>query len=208
MKKYFLLFGILFSTCNLKAQTSTVQDTLRIIASGTAYTKDKANNAALRNALEKGAGVYISSETIIQNNELVFDESASLSNGTIASYDIIESDFSDKTKEYSVTVNANIIKGKFIDLIKSKGININFDGASFAQNVKLNNYYQNEEPKILMHFEDKLDFDTYFNFFDKKILAEEPKIYSFVKTDYQLLLEKDWHSHRNNDLLYSQRNIP
>lgn len=200
----FIFCVLFFGLISLK---STSQDSIRIIASGTAFTKEKAIFNALRNALEKGAGVYISSETVIQNEKLVFDEVASLSNGTIANYDIIESDFSEKMKEFSVTISANIVAGKFVNLIKSKGVNVSFNGSSFVQNVKLNNYYKEEEPKILEQFEAKLDLETIFKFFDKKILADEPKIYTFKNIDYQLELDKDWHKHANNDLIFNQRNL-
>lgn len=118
--RYILTIVFLF----LFSVSSQAQNSINIIASGTAFTKEKATFSALRNALEKGAGVYISSKTVIQNDQLVFDEISSLANGTISKYDVIESNFSDKLREYQVTVNATIEVGKFISLIKSKGVNV------------------------------------------------------------------------------------
>ena len=108
-----LIVAIIFCT------NAYSQNSINIIASGSAFTEEKATFSALRNALEKGAGVYISSKTVIQNDQLVFDEISSLANGTISKYDVIESNFSDKLREYQVTVSATIEVGKFVSLIKS-----------------------------------------------------------------------------------------
>ena len=143
------------------------QNTINIIASGSAFTKEKATFNALRNALEKGSGVYISSQTVVQNDQLVFDEVASLSNGTISKYEIIESNFSEKFKEHNITVSATIEVSKFVNFIKSTGINVSFNGASFAQNIKLHQYYKQEEPKILSHFFPNTIGEKFFNYLIK-----------------------------------------
>jgi len=195
-----IVFLILFSV------SSQAQNSINIIASGTAFTKEKATFSALRNALEKGAGVYISSKTVIQNDQLVFDEISSLANGTISKYDVIESNFSDKLREYQVTVNATIEVGKFVSLIKSKGVNVAFEGASFAQNVKMHEYYKEEEPKILAHFFDQYGWEEIFQLFDKKLIADEPKLYNFKSSDFQIGLEKDWKKQKNDQLINEVRN--
>lgn len=200
MKKYFTFFFIIIFCLKSYSQNS-----IKIIASGNAYTKEKATFSALRNALEKGSGVYISSKTIVQNDQLVFDEVASLSNGTISKYDIIESIFSEKLKEHQVTISATIEVGKFVNLIKSAGVNVSFEGASFAQNVKLNHYYKDEEPKILSHFFYKYGWQEIFEMFDKKIIADEPRIYKFTSSIFQVKLEKDWHKHENLQLINQVR---
>ena len=194
-----LILAIFFST------NSYSQNSINIIASGSAFTKEKATFVALRNALEKGSGVYISSKTVIQNDQLVFDEVASLANGTISKYDIIESSFSEKFKEHQVTISATIEVGKFVNLIKSAGVNVAFEGASFAQNVKLNEYYKNEEPKILSNFLNQYDWKEVFEMFDKKLIAEEPKIYKYTSSDFQITLEKDYHKHSNDELINNVR---
>jgi hypothetical protein len=201
MKLIFSLIIIIFFSIKSYSQNS-----INIIASGSAFTKEKAIFSALRYALEKGAGVYISSKTIIQNDQLVFDEVASLSNGTISKYEIIESSFSEKFKEHQVTISATIEVGKFVNLIKSKGVNVAFEGASFAQNVKMHEYYKAEEPKILAHFFDQYGWEEIFQLFDKKLIADEPKLYNFKSSDFQIGLEKDWKKHRNDQLINDVRN--
>jgi len=195
-----LIVAIIFCT------NAYSQNSINIIASGSAFTKEKATFSALRNALEKGAGVYISSKTVIQNDQLVFDEISNLANGTISKYDVIESNFSDKLREYQVTVNATIEVGKFVSLIKSKGVNVAFEGASFAQNVKMHEYYKEEEPKILAHFFDQYGWGEIFQLFDKKLIADEPKIYNFKSSDFQIGLEEDWEKHKNDQLINEVRN--
>lgn len=200
MKLIFSLILVIFIFTKSYSQNS-----INIIASGSAFTKEKAIFSALRNALEKGSGVYISSKTVIQNDQLVFDEVASLANGTISKYDIIESSFSEKFKEHQVTISATIEVGKFVNLIKSAGVNVAFEGASFAQNVKLNEYYKNEEPKILSNFLNQYDWKEVFEMFDKKLIAEEPKIYKYTSSDFQITLEKDYNKHSNDELINNVR---
>jgi len=195
-----LILVIFFST------KSYSQNSINIIASGSAFTKEKAIFSALRNALEKGSGVYISSKTIIQNDQLVFDEVASLANGTISKYDIIESSFSEKFKEHQVTISATIEVGKFVNLIKSKGVNVAFEGASFAQNVKLNEYYKNEEPKILFNFLNNFSGNNALKLVDKKLLADGFKIFKFNPSSFPLQLDENWQSFSDDNLITKVRN--
>lgn len=200
MKKLLLGFLLFFS-----AHLVCGEETIKIIASGSAFTKEKAISVALRTALEKGAGVFISSQTVMKDNQLVFDEISSLANGTISKYEIIESSYIEKFNEHQVTVNATIEVGKFVNFIKAAGVNVSFEGASFAQNVKLHEYYKAEEPKILSNFLDRISWSEIFQMFDKKLIADEPKLYRFSPSDFQIPLEKDWRMHENNELIKNVR---
>jgi hypothetical protein len=190
-----IIFSIL-SNLFLKSQ-----EIVKVIATGYDYNQQKALSNALRNSLEKASGVYISSQTIVEDDKLIFDEVSSISNGTIVKYNIINNLQNTNSKEYNVTVEAYIEVGKIISLIKEKGINVEFNGSSFAQNIKLNEFYKNEELKILKSFFNENYYKNEFKLINKRILSSNPVIYKKQNSNFSFTFPTGWNSHNNHNIL-------
>ena len=139
MKKTVLTF--LFIT------TIFAQDVVSIVTSGDGSTKDQATTAALRNAIEQAYGAFISSNTKFLNDELIQDEIVSLSQGTITEYSIISSI---ETKNgYNVTTKSTVSLGKLTSFVQSKGGKTELAGALFARNIKILNFNEENQKKVL-----------------------------------------------------------
>ena len=127
--------------------TIFAQDVVSIVTSGDGSTKDQATTAALRNAIEQAYGAFISSNTKFLNDELVQDEIVSLSQGTITEYSIISSI---KTKNgYNVTTKSTVSLGKLTSFVQSKGGKTELAGALFARNIKILNFNEENQKKVL-----------------------------------------------------------
>lgn len=57
--------------------------------SGSGKTQDEAKQSAFRSALEQAFGAFISSKTEILNDQIVADQMASVANGNIQSFSIL-----------------------------------------------------------------------------------------------------------------------
>lgn len=136
------LFAI--STFSLQAKDNEV--TLIVTSEG--VNKDDAITNALRSAIEQTYGVFVSADTHILNDELVKDEIATISSGNIKSYKELGSTVM-SSGQTSVTLEATVSVGKLISYVKSKGAECEFDGASFAQNITLDELYMQNERKVL-----------------------------------------------------------
>jgi len=81
--KNILFISLILCSIGLFAQTVT------ITTIGSGATKGEAEISALRSAIEQTFGAYITSNTVIFDDELVSDEIASIANGNIESYKIL-----------------------------------------------------------------------------------------------------------------------
>jgi hypothetical protein len=130
----FCLFAI-----NSFAQNNLV----KVIASGEGLTESSATNRALRNAIEKTFGVFITSSTQVSNDELIKDEIATVSSGNIADYEVIS--VSKSSEMYTVSVSARISPERVVMNFKSAGKSIELKGSVYAQNVIKEKFYKEQE---------------------------------------------------------------
>jgi hypothetical protein len=89
--------------------------TVAITVSGSGKTQDDAKQSALRSAIEQAFGAFISSKTEILNDKLVADQIASVANGNIQSFSILnESQLPDGswgvTLKALVSVSINVLE--------------------------------------------------------------------------------------------------
>lgn len=110
----FLLFIIHFSLFTevhaQDTQTVTSDGIAPIVAGNTAIARDNAIGDALRKAVEQAVGTMVSSETVVQNFQLLSDRIYSQSQGYIQSYKILSEGPSEVTI-YKVTVQAVVSIG-------------------------------------------------------------------------------------------------
>jgi hypothetical protein len=109
--------------------------TVTITVSGSGKTREDAKQSALRSAIEQAFGAFISSKTEILNDQVVADQIASVSNGNIQSFSILnESQLPDGS--WGVTLKALVSVSKLTSFVEAKGIAIEIKGGLFALNIK------------------------------------------------------------------------
>lgn len=160
MKSKILLFLVLLCT-NLACYAQSVT----LVETGIASTKDEATKQALRNALEQAYGTFVSSNTKIVNDQVTKDEIVSISQGNIEKYN--EVSCQRVGNDYHVTVQATVSIGKLISYAKGKGASAEIAGATFGMNMKIKNLNKKNEEKALKHLiEELILFEKNNNFFD------------------------------------------
>ena len=147
--------------------------TVTLTEIGQGKTKDDAKYNALRNALEKAFGTFISSNTTIFKDELVKDEIVSVSSGNIQNFEILsETQMPDGS--YTSVVKATVSIGKLTSFCESKGIAVEFKGGLFAANIKLKELNKKNEIEVINNLYkiiDKISEDI----FDYSIEVAEPQ---------------------------------
>jgi len=99
---------------------TTVEGVGVIVADNTAQARDQAIQDALRLAVEQAAGTMVSSETLVQNYEVLRDQVYSQSQGYIRHYDVTS-----ETTEgnlYRVTIAAAVAKGNLKNDLAALGL--------------------------------------------------------------------------------------
>lgn len=169
MKKIASFVLISFLCINIYAQENIIS----LITTGTDSNKDKAVNKALRNAVEQAFGSFLVSKSTLINDQLASDEILTVSSGNIVSYEIVSTIDNPVIKEVTSTVNSKVSLVKLKSFIESKGIEVDFKGKLFAQNIMLQEFYEQNEIKALKElnalmkkFNDKC--------FDYTVEAKEP----------------------------------
>ena len=144
MKKNIIILLLFIVT----AQFSNAQKDVTLTVIGQGVTKEKARLNAFRNAIERTYGAFISSNTEILNDELIKDEIITVSSGNIKKFDIL-SEIQLPSGEYTMTIKATVSVQKLISFCESKGINVEFKGGLFAQNIKLQKLNEENEVAVI-----------------------------------------------------------
>lgn len=141
-----LIAAIIIMVITMDAHAAKNNDvTLIVTSDGT--TKDEAIKNALRSAIEQTYGVFVSANTDILNDEMISDEIATVASGNIKSYKVLSE--SQSNAGTTVTLEAVVSVGKLISYAKSKGAEVEFDGASMFADLELQELYRkNEESAI------------------------------------------------------------
>lgn len=144
----------LISELSMSSKTEPLaDDDLEVIASGDGTTKEQATLSALRSALEQTYGTFVSSNTQILNDELVKDEIVSISTGNVKHFEYLsESEINGKN---FVTLKAIVSIGHLVSYAKSKGSSAELAGATFAMNVRMARFRDENVFKAINNLEDK-----------------------------------------------------
>ena len=178
LKSFFITSLFVLATTNTFSQTANKE--VSITASGSGKTLEDAKQAALRSATEQAFGAFISSKTEMFNDQVVADQMASVSNGNIKSFSILnESQLPDGS--WGVTLKAVVSVDKLTSFVEAKGIAIEIKGGMFAINIK--QQLLNEEGEIvavsemvgLLHEPMQISFDYVIKSSDPKALDAESK---------------------------------
>ena len=146
MKQFILIMSIALSI-NAYAQDDK---TVTLVVSGQGKTQDEAKQNALRSAIEQAFGTFISSKTEILNDNLVKDEIVSVANGNIQKFEII-SEVQIPNGGFAISLSATVSVSKLTSFVESKGVEIEFQGSIFGENMKLQKINENAELKATIN---------------------------------------------------------
>lgn len=131
-QKVLLIFIITLISFNV-----TSQKTIEIKSSGYGASEMEAIKNAQRNAIEQTLGAYISSTTLIQNDELVSDRISSIGDGEILEYDLLESTKLSES-EFFVVIDVKVSKSQAASFYNRNSESaIEFQGDLFLNNIEI-----------------------------------------------------------------------
>lgn len=140
MKAKIIVFFLLISSIAF-SQPNMVS----LVCVGEGATKNEALSNALRYAVEQTYGTFVSSQSIVINDELVSDETSSISTGQIVKYEELSS--SENNGMTKVTVNATVSVNELINYAKNKGEECELAGNVFGANYRLFQFNKENEQK-------------------------------------------------------------
>jgi hypothetical protein len=168
MKKLILICTLLLNIACIAQEDKTVTLTV----SGTGKTIEEAKTNALRSSIEQAFGAFISSKTEILNDNLVKDEIVSVANGNVQKYDVI-SQIELPNVGYAITLSATVSISKLTSFAVSKGVEVEFKGGMFAQNIKLQKLNEESEEKATKNLVEVYT-QLLENSFDFSLVSSEP----------------------------------
>jgi hypothetical protein len=181
-------------------QTTHAQDvdkTVSITVSGSGKTQEEAKQVALRSAIEQAFGAFISSKTEIFNDQLVADQIASVANGNIQSFSILnESQLPDGS--WGVTLKALVSVSKLTSFVEAKGIAIEIKGGMFAMNIKQQLLNEQGEIKAVNEMVGLLHEPMQISF-DYDIKSSEPKSLDAESKNWEIPLVVTATTNKNID---------
>ena len=169
MKRVLLLIVLQIIAITSFAQSSTVT----LVVSGEGATKQDATAMALRAAIEQAFGAFVTSNTAMLNDEIVRDEIATVSSGNIESYTEVSAY---QIKElWEITVKAKVCINKLVNYVKAHGAQVEFDGQSFAMQMKMDKLNKENEIVALEAFLEKVHmFCSEYNLADYSLNVDKP----------------------------------
>ena len=155
------LFSIFFL---LMTFIISAQDIIEVSSTGHGNSKEQAINSALKTALNQFFGLYVSSDTKISGESLVFDNVTSLNKGVIVSYDIISENNFDNS--FFIILKARISMKASVDYFGQNKRYFSFNADAFYSNLQIQEFNKKNEAKTIQVASDYLKFisDRSFNY--------------------------------------------
>jgi hypothetical protein len=194
MQKKIFLILLLIGNIIIAQEDKTVTLTV----SGTGKTIEEAKTNALRSAIEQAFGAFISSKTEILNDNLVKDEIVSVANGNVQKYDIV-SQVEIPNNGYAITLSATVSILKLISFAESKGVEVEFKGGMFAQNIKLQKLNEQSEEKAIKNLNEafiqllEISFDYDLTTSEPILVQGQSDIYK-INFNVKLLSNKNYNN--------------
>lgn len=147
--------------------------TVTLVTNGTGTTKEEATRNALRSAIEQVFGTFVSANTELLNDELIKDETVTVSTGSIKSYREIAT-YQTASGLYDVSVQATVSIDQLTKFAQSKGMQAELDGASFIMNMKMRELNKKNEIAAIDHMIVKAKNIAQNGLFDYRLEIGEP----------------------------------
>jgi len=176
------------------------QETISVISEGSGNSYETARNSALRNAIEKIYGTFVSTSTQVTNGQLQKDEIYTFSAGSVSNFQEVSSVV--VNGKHSVALKVTMSKQKLATFIKSNGKNIEYDAREFVSGIKAKVIQEKlaEESELnivnsLVGFATKVFPDC----IDYEIVASEP--YLGIIYGWTIQLDLKFKTNKNLDIL-------
>ena len=169
--KLFILALLALSVFQVYAQGG---EEITLIVSADGITKDEATKVALRSAIEQAYGTFVSSNTELLNDELIKDEVITLSFGNVKSFKELSSEMLPDGKVFT-TIQATVSIPQLVSYAKSKGAEVEFAGATFAMNLKMEELNKKNEERAFANMFKVME-ELYKVGFDYTINITTPKV--------------------------------
>jgi len=121
-----VLFALAASVCVIINAWCGESDVVKVKGTGTGETLELALKDAYRDAVESAVGMFVDSEQMVSNDELIKDQILTQSNAYIEDYDVIDKKESDGS-----------VKIKILARVKKQALTKKIDGVMPAKTVKL-----------------------------------------------------------------------
>jgi len=191
---------LLFSLFLLFAQLSFAQESISVISQGTGNSYESARNNALRNAIEKIYGTFVSTSTVVSNDQLQKDEIYTFSSGNINNFEEVSSIV--VNDKHSVVLKVTMSKQKLATFIKSNGKNIDYDAREFVSGIKakmINEKLAEESEVNIVSSLAEFARRVFPDCIDYEIKASEP--YKGLIYDWTIELDLKFKTNKNLDIL-------
>jgi len=180
----------------LLAPAVAQENTVSLKTTGSAETKEKAVQYALRSAIEQAFGAFISSNTEILNDELVADEITSVASGNIEKYDILSETVNEEGNSWFVTVNVKVSVGKLTEFVQAKGVEVEIKGGLFAINIKQKQLNSDGEYKAILDML-KPFHEAMLNAYNYQLEVGQPVAKDQTNKDWEVALTVTADSNKN-----------
>lgn len=151
-------------------------NSVTLVVSGRAKDEKTAIDNALRSAVEQAYGTFVSAGTTVEGDCLVRDAIATVSNGSIQSYEKIRTtDLGNGQVE--VLLRAKVSLKKLATYVKGRGSSVDVGGEVFAIGVKLKELNRRNEYEALVNLLEQIRIlgATVLNY---EMSAKEPMCYN------------------------------
>lgn len=128
-------------------QSNQAIDVVKVKVVCKGNSESAAITEGLRSALMQTAGVFISSNTTVINDQMTSDQMTMINNGSIAEYKIIEKYESDA--QYTLTLDVSVSVNNLGSFVKNSGGETELQGGLFSTNIKLNELNENAETQSI-----------------------------------------------------------
>ena len=173
------------------------EKTVTVTVSGSGKTQEEAKQTAFRSAIEQTFGAFISSKTEILNDQIVADQIASVSNGNIQSFSVLnESQLPNGS--WGVTLKAIVSVSKLTSFVEAKGVAVEIKGGLFAINIKQQSLNELGEVKAITEMVGLLHEPMQISF-DYTIKPGDPKSLDADNKNWEIPIEVSATTNKNID---------
>ena len=192
---FFCLIFTFYFNDHLQGQQN--ESSVSVVAFGIGKDQNEAIYYAKISALEQIFNSYISSETVIMNDSLVYNKILTITNGNIEKIEILSS--REAKDGIIVTIKLFASRSKLVSFCKNIGLNVTLNGSTFADNFTIKLKNQENEIKILDTFFKKIDREIP-NIFDFKLAVSDP-IKDPDSEKFGIKITSDFYVNKNLDLI-------
>lgn len=145
------MVALLLSTAaaGLKGQQPFVAtDSIRAVAAvGVGATSEAATHAALRSAVEQGVGVFVTSQTRVENDRLIQDRILSMSTGFVRRYQVVETRQGPSGVEVRLLAEVGLTPLR--EALQAAGVQVQLSGRTLFANLDQEDEKRRQEVQVL-----------------------------------------------------------